>query len=71
MLVDNGSLANILYYLAFQQMRIYKKRLLPLDTIVIYPQQLTREVTFLVVNRSLAYHLLVKFPIEYGIWNME
>ena len=31
-LVDNGSLADILYYAAFQQMRIDKEWLLPLDT---------------------------------------
>ena len=28
-LVDNGSSADILYYLSFQQMRIDKKRLVP------------------------------------------
>ena len=28
-LVDNGSLADILYYLTFQQMRIDKERLVP------------------------------------------
>ena len=107
MLVDNGSLADILYYLAFQQMRVNKERLLPSDTplvgfngtkvfpvgtitlpvtIRMYPQQLTKEVNFLVIDCSSDYnaiigrpmlnawrvatstfHLLVKFPIEYGI----
>lgn len=31
-LVDSGSSANILYHSVFQQMRINKERLLPLDT---------------------------------------
>ena len=31
-LMDNGSSADILYYLAFQQIRINKERLLPSDT---------------------------------------
>ena len=30
-LVDNGSSADILYYLAFQQMRIDKERLFPMN----------------------------------------
>jgi len=34
-LVDNGSLADILYYLAFQQMRINKEHLLPSDTLLV------------------------------------
>ena len=106
-LVDNGSSADILYYPAFQQMKIHKECLLPLDrplvrfggtmvflvgtvtlsvTIGTYTHQLTKEVVFLVVDYSSAYnaiigrpmlnawksttsiyHLLVKFPTEYGI----
>ena len=31
-LVENGSLTDILYYLAFQQMRIGRERLTPADT---------------------------------------
>ena len=31
-LVDNGSLTDILYYPAFQQMRIGRERLIPADT---------------------------------------
>ena len=82
-LVDNGSLADILYYLAFQQMRIDKERLLPSDislmgfdgtkvfpvgtitlpeTIGIYPQQLTREVSFLVIDCSSAYNAIIGRP---------
>ena len=79
-LVDNGSSANILYYLAFQQMRIDKERLLPKDTPLVgfsstkvfpvetitllvtigtYPQQLTKEISFLVVDCSSAYNTIV------------
>ena len=72
-LVDNGSFADILYYPAFQQMRVEKERLIPtnaplvgfggtrvyplgvvtlLVTVGDYPQQITRDVTFLVVDCS-------------------
>ena len=107
MLVDNGSSADILFYLAFQQIGIDKARLiptiaplvgfggtrvLPLGAITLsvtvgdYPQQITKDVTFLVVDCSSAYngilgrptlnlwkaatstyHLMIKFPTEYGI----
>ena len=70
-LVDNSSSADILYYLAFQQMRIDKERLsptnaplmgfggtkvFPLGVITLamtagdYPQQITKEIMFLVVD---------------------
>ena len=70
-LVDNGSLADILYYLAFQQMRIDREQLVPVNAPLVgfrgmrvfpigavtltvtmgdYPQQITKEVTFLVVT---------------------
>ena len=76
MLVDNGSSADILYYPAFQQMRINRARLTPtnaplvgfgrtrvlplgaitlLVTIGDFPQQITQDVTFLVVDCSFAY----------------
>ena len=82
-LVDNGSSADILYYLAFQQMRIDRERLLPSDTsligfdgtkvlpvrtitlpetIGIYPQQLTREVSFLVIDCISAYNAIIGQP---------
>ena len=110
-LVDNGSSANILYYPAFQQMRIDRERLtltnaplvgfggtkvFPLGTITLavtagdYPQQITKEVTFFVVDYSSAYnailgwptlnfwkavtstyHLMIKFPTEYGIGELQ
>ena len=66
-LVDNGSLADILYYPAFQQIGIDRARMLPTNaplvgfggtrvfplgavtlsvTVGDYPQQITRDVTF-------------------------
>ena len=111
MLVDNGSSADILYYPAFQQMRINRARLtptnaslvgfggtrvLPLGAITLsvtvgdYPQQIIQDVTFLVVDCSSAYngilgrptlnswkaatstyHLMIKFPTEYGIGELR
>ena len=105
--VDNGNSADILYYPAFQQMRINRERLIPtnaplvgfggtrvfpLGTVTLsimvgdYPQQITKDVTFLVVDCSSAYnailerptlnswkaitstyHLMIKFPTEYGV----
>ncbi|XP_030940282.1 uncharacterized protein LOC115965251 [Quercus lobata] len=83
-LVDNGSSADILYYPAFQQMKIDKERLsptnapligfggttvFPLDVITLavtagdYPQQITKEITFLVVDCSFAYNAILGRPI--------
>ena len=106
-LVDNGSSADILYYPTFQQMRIERERLIPINASLVgfggtrvyplgvvtlpvtvgdYPQQITKELTFLVVDCSSAYnailgcptlnswkavtsayHLMIKFPIEYEV----
>ena len=106
-LVDNGSSIDILYYPAFQQMRIERKRLVPnnaplvgfggtkvyplgaiilLVTVGDYSQQITKDITFLIVNYLSAYnailgrpnlnswkavtstyHLMIKFPTEYGV----
>ena len=111
MLVDNGSSADILYYPAFQQIRINRAgltptnaplvgfrgtRVLPLKAITLsvtvgdYSQQIIQDVTFLVVNYSSAYngilgqptlnswkaaistyHLMIKFPTEYGIGELR
>ena len=82
-LVDNGSSANILYYLAFQHMGIDRKqliptnaplvgfggtRVLPLGAIILsvvvgnYPQQIAKDVTFLVVDCSFAYNAILGRP---------
>ena len=82
-LVENGSSANILYYPAFQQIRIDKERLTSMNALLVgfggtkvfplgaitlsvtagdYPQQITREVTFLVVNCSSTYNAILGRP---------
>ena len=82
-LVDNGSSVDILYYLAFQQMRIERERLVPTNaplvgfsgmrvyllsavtlpmTVGDYPQQITKDVTFLVINCSSAFNAIVGQP---------
>ncbi|XP_030970751.1 uncharacterized protein LOC115991148 [Quercus lobata] len=110
-LVDNGSSIDIMYYPAFQQMRIDRERLTPTNaplmgfggskvfplgaiTLAVtasdYPQQITKEVTFLIVDCSSAYnailrrptlnswkavtstyHLMIKFPTEYGVGELR
>ena len=82
-LVDKGSPAYILYYIAFQHMRIGKERLIPSDiplvgfggmkvmpvrsvtllvTIGTYPQQIIKDVTFLVVDCLSAYNAIIRRP---------
>jgi len=82
-LVDNGSSTNILYYPAFQQMRIDREHLVPTNTPLVgfggtkvyplgavtlpvtiedYPQQITRDVTFLVVDCSSTYNAIIGRP---------
>ena len=82
-LVDNGSSVDILYYPAFQQMRIDRERLIPTNapfvgfggsrvfplgvvtlSIIVgdYPQQITKDVTFLVVDCSSAYNAILGRP---------
>nr|XP_023901039.1 uncharacterized protein LOC112012900 [Quercus suber] len=82
-LIDNGSSTDILYYPAFQQMRIDRNRLIltssplvgfggtrvfSLGSIMIsvivgdYPQQITKDVTFLVVDCSSAYNAIIGRP---------
>jgi len=81
--VDNGSSPDILYYPAFQQVRIDRERLVsvnaplvgfggtgvhPLGAITLsvtvsdYPQQNTKDVTFLVVDCSSAYNAILGRP---------
>jgi len=82
-LVNNGSLADILYYPTFQQMRVDREQLVPVNaplvgfegmrvfpidavtltiTVGDYPQQITKEVTFLVVNCSSPYNAILGQP---------
>ena len=82
-LVDNGSLADILYYPAFQQMRLGRDqlrpvclplvgfggmKLQPIGTITLpvvvgsYPQRITKEVNFLVVDCSSSYNAIIGRP---------
>ena len=82
-LVDNGSSADILYYPAFQQIRIDREWLTPMNAPLVgfggtkvfplgvitlsvttsdYPQQITKEVTFLVVDCSSAYNAILGRP---------
>ena len=79
-LVDNGSLADILYYPAFQQMNLEQEQLRlvhsplvgfggmkvqPVGTISLpvvvgaYPQQVTRNVNFLIVDCSSSYNAII------------
>ena len=78
-----GSLADILYYPAFQQMGIGKERLIPTNAPLVgfggtkvlplgavtlsvvvgdYPQQITKDVIFLVVDCSSAYNAILGRP---------
>ena len=82
-LIDNGSSVDILYYPAFQQMRIDRERLTPTNAPLVgfggtkvfplgvitlavttgdYPQQITKEVTFLMVDCSSAYNAILRRP---------
>ena len=86
--MDNGSLTDILYYPAFQQMRINKERLLLSDTPLVrfggtkvfpvesialpvtigtYPQQITKEITFLVVEFSSTNNAIIRRP-TLNVW---
>jgi len=79
-LVNNGSFTDILYYPAFQQMRIDREWLVPTISPLIrfrgnkvyplgavtlpitvgdYPQQITKDVTFLVIDCSSAYNAIL------------
>ncbi|XP_065639025.1 uncharacterized protein LOC136071528 [Quercus suber] len=82
-LIDNGNSADILYYLAFQQMGINEVRLIPTSALLVgfggtrvfpiglitlavtvgdYPQELTRDVIFLVVDCLSAYNGILGRP---------
>ena len=82
-LVDNGSLANILYYQTFQQMKLGQDQLCPMNSPLVgfggmkvqlagaiflpvvvgaYPQQITKNVNFLVVDCSSSYNAIIGRP---------
>ena len=82
-LVDNVSLANILYYPTFQQMNLGRDQLHPVHSPLVgfggmkvqpvgtitllvvvgaYPQQVTRNVNFLVVDCSSSYNAIIGRP---------
>ena len=64
-LVNNGSSVDILYYPAFQQMGIGREQLILKTAITLsvvvgdYPQQITKDVTFLVVDCLSAYNAII------------
>ena len=83
-LVDNGSSADILYYLAFQQMRLERDQLHLVNSPLVgfsgmkvqfvgtvtlpvvvgaYPQQVSKDVNFLVVDCSSSYNAIIGRPI--------
>ena len=83
MLVDNGSLIDILYYPVFQQMRLGRDQIRPVSSPLVgfggmkvqpvgtvtllmvvgaYPQQITKEVNFLVVDCSSSYNAIIGRP---------
>ena len=82
-LIDNRSSADILYYPAFQQMRLGRDQLHPVNSPLVgfeginvqpvgtitlpvvakaYPQQVTKEVNFLVVDCSSSYNAIIGQP---------
>ena len=82
-LVDNSILANILYYPAFQQMRINREQMVSINasfvgfegtrvfllgivtltlTVGDYPQQITKVVTFLMVDYLSVYNAILRRP---------
>ena len=82
-LVDNGSSTEILYFPAFQQMRLGRDQLRPVSSPVVgfgrmkvqpigtiillvvvgaYPQQITKDVNFLVVDCSSSYNAIIGRP---------
>ena len=88
-MVDNGSSADILYYPAFQQMRIDKERLVPINAPLVgfggtrvfplgaitlsitmgnYPQQITKDIPFLVVDYLSTYNAILGLP-TLNSWN--
>ena len=86
--MDNGSSADILYYPAFQQMKLGRDQLRPVNSPLVgfggmkvqpagsislpvvvgaYPQQITKNVNFLVVDCSSSYNAIIGRP-TLNIW---
>ena len=82
-LIDNGSSVDILYYPAFQQMRLGRDQLRPVNSrlvkfggmkvqpvgtitllvvVGVYPQQIAKEVTFIIVDCSFSYNAIIGIP---------
>ena len=89
-LVDNGSSADSLYYLAFQQMRLGRDQLRPMNSPLVgfgrmkvqpmgtislsmvvgaYPQQITKNVNFFVVDCPSSYNAIIGWP-TLNIWKV-
>ena len=81
--MDNGSSADILYYPAFQQMRLERDQLRPVNSPLVgfggmkvqpvgtvtlpvvvgaYPQQVARDMNFLVLDCSSSYNAIIGRP---------
>uniref|UniRef100_A0A2N9H026 Reverse transcriptase/retrotransposon-derived protein RNase H-like domain-containing protein n=1 Tax=Fagus sylvatica TaxID=28930 RepID=A0A2N9H026_FAGSY len=62
-LIDNGSSADIIYLPAYQQMKIDKEQLKPIDIpLWTYPKQVRTSVEFLLVDCPLAYNVIIGRP---------
>nr|XP_023918110.1 uncharacterized protein LOC112029623 [Quercus suber] len=53
-LIDNGSLADIIYLLAFQQMKLDKKRIKPFTSPLV-----TKEIDFLIIDCPSTYNIIL------------
>uniref|UniRef100_A0A2N9FZB4 Uncharacterized protein n=1 Tax=Fagus sylvatica TaxID=28930 RepID=A0A2N9FZB4_FAGSY len=68
-LIDNGSSADIIYLPAYQQMKIDKEQLKPIDIPPwTYPKQVRTSVEFLVVDCPSAYNVIIGRPTLNKLW---
>uniref|UniRef100_A0A2N9GWC8 Uncharacterized protein n=1 Tax=Fagus sylvatica TaxID=28930 RepID=A0A2N9GWC8_FAGSY len=74
-LVDNGSSADIIYLPAYQQMKVDKEQLKPIDIPLTVPSAYNVIIGRPTLNKLRAvtstYHLLVRFPTEHGIGELK